>query len=210
MRLLTDWYQANKLLKYCSEGESFELEINGINIKNAHQTKFLGVLVDDCPSQKGHVNQLINKINVNKNLLSNTKNRLPTPVLKNIYRAHKHSHMTYGLVVWGSMISATDKETIYIVQKQCICTVCKKSQRTHMDPLFATLKMIKFLGMIKLELCKLGNKITKKLLPKPILDIFHQNSGIKKHRYPTHNKSTPNIQKHTSTNFNSGFMCGSL
>ena len=42
--------------------------------------------------------------------------------------------------------------------------------------------------MIRLELCKLGHKITKKLLPKPILDVFHLNSSAKKHRYPTHNK----------------------
>ena len=64
--------------------------------------------------------------------------------------------------------------------------------------------------MIRLELCKLGYKIRKKLLPKPILDIFHLNGGAKKHRYPTHNKATPNIQKHTSTNFNNSLLCGSL
>ena len=161
MRLLTDWYPANKLslniattvlLTIWPEGKSFRLEINGINIKNAHQTKLLGVLVDDCLLWKGHVNQLINKITVNKKLLSNTKNLLPTPVLKNIYHAHIYSDITHGLVVWGSMISATDKETIYRAQKQCICTVCKKSQRMDTDWLFATLKMIKFLDMIKLEL----------------------------------------------------------
>ena len=108
MKLLTNWYRANKLslniaktvlLKFWPEGKCFDLEIKGVQIENAHQTRFLGVLIDDCLSWKGHVNQLINKINVNKKLLSNAKTLLPILVLKNIYHAHIYSHMTYGLVV---------------------------------------------------------------------------------------------------------------
>ena len=141
MRLLIDCYWANKLslniaktilLKYWLEGKSFKIEVNGINIKNAHHTKFLGVLVDYCLSWKGHVNQLINKININKKLLSNTKNLMPIPVLKNIYHAHIYSHITYGLVVWGSMISATDKESIYRTPKMMhTYSMQKESENTH-------------------------------------------------------------------------------
>ena len=111
MRPLTDWYQANKLslnvaktvlLKFWPEGKCFELEIEGVNIENAHQTIFLGGLVDDCLSWKGHVNQLINKINVNKN----AKNLMPMSVLKNIY--HPHIYI-YPYHIWLGCMGQYDK-----------------------------------------------------------------------------------------------------
>ena len=52
MKLSADWYHASKLslnvvkmvlLKFWPEGKSFEMDIGRVNIKNAHQTKFLGV-----------------------------------------------------------------------------------------------------------------------------------------------------------------------
>ena len=48
--------------------------------------------------------------------------------------------------------------------------------------------------MIQFNLCKLGQQMTHKLLPKPLQDIINANGGKKTHRYPTRNKSTPNIQ----------------
>ena len=51
--------------------------------------------------------------------------------------------------------------------------------------------------MINIELEKLGFKLTKRLLPIPFHDLFNKNHGEKSHRYLTHNKRLPNVQKHT-------------
>ena len=61
--------------------------------------------------------------------------------------------------------------------------------------------------MIQFNLCKLGQQMTHKHLPKPLQDILNADGGKKTHRYPTRNKSTPNIQKHQCTIFNRSFLC---
>ena len=61
--------------------------------------------------------------------------------------------------------------------------------------------------MIQFNLCKLGQQMTHKLLPKPLQDILNAGGGKKTHRYPTRNKSTPNIQKHQCIIFNRSFLC---
>ena len=61
--------------------------------------------------------------------------------------------------------------------------------------------------MVDLELTKFGYKISNSILPKPLLDMLNAMGGKKKHQYPTRNKQTPNIQKHSSTQFNTSFVC---
>ena len=61
--------------------------------------------------------------------------------------------------------------------------------------------------MIQMELCKYGYKITKKLLPKPLIRLAHDRGGKKVHRYDTRNKYMPNVQLHKSPQFNNSFVC---
>ena len=52
-----------------------------------------------------HVNHLLDTLNTNRRVLSLGKNLLDTTCMKNIYYGHIHSHILYGISVWGSMIS---------------------------------------------------------------------------------------------------------
>ena len=70
--------------------------------------------------------------------------------------------------------------------------------------------MLPLHNMINVELAQQGYNINRKLLPKPILDIFDKNGGKKTDRYPTRNKTMLNVQKHHSTQFNRSFICRSM
>ena len=61
--------------------------------------------------------------------------------------------------------------------------------------------------MIKLELAKYGYKISHKLYPSKLQAVAESNGGLKQHRYPTRYKTTPNIQKHSSMEFNNSHLC---
>ena len=63
-------------------------------------------------------------------------------------------------------------------------------------------KILKLEQLITLKLCRLGHKISHFQLPTPIIKVFNHNGGKKIHRYPTRNRNTPNIQKHSITVFN--------
>ena len=61
-----------------------------------------------------------------------------------------------------------------------------------------------------MELCKLGYKVSYKILPDSLFTIFNLNKGKKSRRYLTRGKATPNIQRHGHTKFNQSFQCKSI
>ena len=65
---------------------------------------------------------------------------------------------------------------------------------------------MKFEEIQHFKLCKLLFCVKEKLLPTPIINIFHTQGG-KTHCYNTRYKSLPNIKKHSSTEYNKSFLC---
>ena len=126
---IVQWFRANKLtlnvnktvfMFYGSNTnrDRKEIEIDG-KLKKSECTIFLGLWIDENLSWKKHSTFLINKLKRNINQLTKTKNLLPKFTLKLIYHAYIHSHLNYGLGVWGGMIA---KDTINKLQKiQNIC-----------------------------------------------------------------------------------------
>ena len=138
MCLLTDWFRANQLSLYMMKAiaisfwpnndreNEIPLNLGELQIPRARYTKFLGVYLDEHLNWKYHVNQIHNKIQSNKHMLILAKNHLTEETLSKIYYAHIYSHLSYSLVVWGSMLSATLKEDLFRVQKACIRLIHKK------------------------------------------------------------------------------------
>ena len=81
-------------------------------------------------------------------------------------------------------------------------------QPIHED--FKKLRIQKLEDMINVELAIFGYNISNKKLPKPLLDMLNARGGKKTHRYPTHEKTTLNVQQHTSQMFNRSFLCQSI
>ena len=160
--------------------------------------KFLGVHIDENLNWNYHMEHLHNKI---------TTNILNTDSLRKVYYAHVHSHLIYGMKVWGSMISSPQINSLYKQQKQGLQLVGKLKSRENTDPVFRIMNILKFPDMIQLEMYKLGQQIKFKHLPEPIISAFNAYGGKKKHRYPTRNKNLPNIQRYQGTIFNKSSLC---
>lgn len=122
MTMLIHWFKAIQLsfnvdkmvlLKFWLNNKPFNIQLINKLIINSKSAKFLGITIDGNLTWKEHVNILYNKLLLNKRLLSNARNLLPSKVLQHIYYAHVYSHLTYGLSVWGSMISNKNKNNIH-------------------------------------------------------------------------------------------------
>ena len=218
MILLMDWFIANKLTLNLSKTLAMEfwsvnnnntskIQIGDAEIPLVHVTKFLGVYLDDKLKWEYHANQVYNKIQSNKQLLNVSKNFLNIPTLLKIYYSHIHSHLRYGLVVWGSMMTKTSLTELEKLQKTCIRLVNKKKKNAPTNELFIRNRLLKFSDMIHIELLKFGYRLSKRNLPDPINNVMTKNRGQKTHPYQTRNKMIPNIQRHTDQSFNSSYLC---
>ena len=167
-------------------------------------------MVDECLTWNAHVRKLYSKIQANKMLLVNSKHLLPTDALRKIYFADKYTHLTYSLVVWDSMIHKSSYNSLYKLQKEWLKRVAKVPKSSCVEPISDSLKLIRFSDLIEIELKKLGYKITHKVLPEPLIELFQINGGRKMHRYDTCQKSIPNVQNHSTLLFNRSFLCKCL
>ena len=163
--------------------------------------------IDENLNWNYHMEYLHNRITTNPHLLQSSKNILNTDSLRKVYYAHVHSHLIYGMKVWGSMISPPQINSFYKQQKQGLWLKGKLKSRENTDPTFRIMDILKFPDMIQLEMYKLGHQIKFNKLPEPIIRAFNAYGGKKMHRYPTRNKNLPNIQRHQGTIFNKSFLC---
>ena len=144
----------------------------------------LGHLLSELYWQQ-HVNRLCSKLLRNNYLIISVKNLLPTHIKKNISFTHLHSHLMYGLIVWGPMLTESQLNRIFKQQKSNLRLVTNANYNAHTDPLFKLQKILKFPDMITMEL--------KKALIKKWIWI-----------------SFPKISKSSHVKFNKIFLCKSV
>ena len=117
MELLTFWVRANQLslnmgktvLMTFWDTPNMNVLVDNTVIPQVEQTNFLGIILERQLSWRNHTNTLYNKIIANKLLLLKSKRFISNEGLRSIYYGHIHSHISYGLINWGSM---ADKEQI--------------------------------------------------------------------------------------------------
>ena len=94
-------------------------------------------------------------------------------------------------------------------QNHCV-KVLDRNNTKPIGDIYKQYKILPIDHMIQLELCKCEHRISHENLPKPIMNILKANGGLKRHHYETRNKSTPNIQMHSSQQFNNSYLCKSI
>ena len=202
LNIMSDWFKANKLslnldkmigIKFW-DNSNFILRTNNMSIEMTNHTKFLGAYIDHKLTWHIHTSHLLDKLNMNRRLMTLGKNHLDLTCLRNIYFGHIHSHILYGISVWGSMISQSMLKEIYMIQKKCVHLMRPTGKWTNIPQIFTELHLMPVQKMIKFAMCKLGYNVSRKQYPEPILKLFEKFRGQKIHRYPTRNKHIPNLQ----------------
>ena len=108
------------------------------------------------------------------------------------------------------MINKRQLNDLMKIQRACVRIICKKPSTYNSKVLFEQEHIPTLQNLIDLEAAKFGYKISRNLVPKPIQNIMNAKGGKKTHTYHTRNKTTPNIQRHQSTQFNRSFLCRSI
>ena len=218
LQLLQSWFNANKLslnvektvaMKFWDDKEDFHVSVNGRKIPLVRSTKFLRVYIDNMLSWYLHINHVMEKLNNNRRLLQLGKKLLNTHCKHNVYFGHIHSHLVYGILIWGSMVSESQLNGFHKIEDHCVQIVLSNNNDNIKD-LYTSLSIQPIDQLIKGSLCKLGHSLNHKQLPSLLIKLFNMHGGEKLHRYPTRNKNIPNVQKHTAQVFNRSFLCRSI
>ena len=105
--------------RFDSNLQKLTLIIDGNEIEEVSETKFLGVIIDDELSWEPHVNALCKKLKCCTGQLNRIYNFIPKELHKSLYHTLYESHLSYAITVWGG-ISIPQLRPLFLAQKHCI------------------------------------------------------------------------------------------
>ena len=127
--------------------------------------KYLGVFIDDKLNFQGHIKHLEKKVSRSVGILSKLKNYLPTHALFKLYYTFVHSHLLYGLIVWGNTYP-TYLSKLITLQNKAICIVTKSGRYQNVLPLYHKFNLWNLHNLHKFEIAKfIHNQINRRLSP---------------------------------------------
>ena len=199
---LADWFRANLLTLNPSKcvylqfnkkkTNTVDIQLDGINIPPVTMTKFLGITLDQNLNWIQHTNNLMLKLKRNINMLRSTQKTLDQASKKLIYFAHIHSHIMYGLIIWGNMATQQQLRPLQSLQNRCLDLICGG----HSDKDYKQCQILKIKDYIKLENYKFGHKYLNAQLPTRIKENCETCSNKKSSSYSkqvTPQSSTPKM-----------------
>ncbi len=160
LKKLNNWFNANKLCLNVKKTKAIlfspqsvkNREHNGLiylngqavdqirNTSNEQSFKFLGIHIDENLSWKYHIQKVCKKITSANYIINKVKNLIPSSTLKTLYSSLVHSHINYGLQIWGRS-KYIDK--VIKSQKKAIRIIHSKPFNYHTEPLFKFSRILK-------------------------------------------------------------------
>ena len=96
--------------------------------------------------------------------MSKLWNILPFTALRKLYCSMVHSHLLYGIVIWGNAYDNHLKRLI-IFQNEAVKILAGGQQHDHVSPFYHLLQILKLKDLHKYEVAKLMHKNSLKKLP---------------------------------------------
>ena len=172
-------------------------------IQRVKCTKFLGLYIDDDLGWTEHIDYVCKMISSGCYAINQLKSILKSENLKLIYQSLVHSHLMYGISLWGAAFEYKLKR-VKSLQKKCIRNICKAKYNSETSSLFRRLNILKFDDVYRTQLCKMMYKVRHDLLPQTVSDLFTVNSSI--HTYNTRHRNDPHVQHRQSNQLARSFL----
>ena len=127
---ISEWFTANKLTinpskpnvlvipsKLSQPLPNVDLSINNSPLPFSFSAKYLGVTIDTQLNFDKHISLVENKISRAVGIISKLRHYLPTYTTLQLYYSLIHTHLLYGLVVWGSSYKSKLKKLLSLQNK---------------------------------------------------------------------------------------------
>ena len=195
LKKVNNWLNSNKLsiniskskfMVFCKRKKNIllpELKIDNIIIEHVNSFNFLGIDFNSKLTWTNHINKISNKISRTIGVMNKIKETVPQKILKLIYNSLIYSHLNYGNLLWGH-----DTRRLFILQKKAVRVICNSKSRSHCDPLFIKLGLLKLKDIFNLRQAKFFFNLMNDNMPsyfqcfKPKINI-HNYTTRRNHTY---------------------------
>ena len=129
------------------------LTLNGCKIFESTNIKYLGIILDSRLSWKHHIFELSKKLSRSVGMLYKIKNMgCDEKILLSLYYSLFQSHLSFGLVAWGS---STYAKNLFLIQKRAIRAISGLSYNDSTVDSFKNLKILTLENLYHLKLDQL-------------------------------------------------------
>ena len=158
-----------KLLQ--NSNDNYNMTFSDSIIVTVPNLKYLGVVIDNLLSFYEHIKLLESKVSRSVGILTKLKSFIPQQTLLQLYHSLVHSHLTYGITIWGST-HTTYLQKLQNLQNRALKVVCNVPFLSSAKPLYKKLNILTIHDTFKHEVAKLVNNCYKTLNPTPFLNYF--------------------------------------
>ena len=215
LKSLTDWFRANQLSvnptktkyilfskKVTPMTDGLFLKIDNEKLEQVNSTKFLGVFIDSHLTWENHIEHCKSKVSSGIYALNMSKHVLKQSHLKILYYSLIHSHLTYGLILWGNALQKYISK-LERVQKKAIRAITRSKFNAPSSPVFRELNILKLRDLYKLNVGTFLYKFVYKTLPVPLLRLYIYHGDTHDHmtRHSTDPKAPTAYSRDNATQF---------
>ena len=208
LKVLVEWLRANRLSLNVDKTEfiifrpprkslnnRIVLNLDHNKIYESTKIKYLGLLLDSRLSWKIHISELSKKLSRAIGMLYKIRTYTPKPILRSLYFAIFHSHLTYGLPVWGNA-NQRFLHRIALLQKKALRAITFADYNAHTHPIMKESKILSLADQTQFQISSLMWDLDHNTLPTTLSSYFKKCSNV--HQYNTRHADDGNfhIKKH--------------
>ena len=115
---------------------------------------YLGITFDSNLTWKSHINELCLELSKTVGILSKVRCYVSKHILVMLYYSLIYPFLTYGVHVWG-LTFPTFLTPLFIIQKRAIRIISFPEPKSHSEPLFKSLSLLKLNDVIESQILSL-------------------------------------------------------
>jgi hypothetical protein len=207
---LVEWLRANRLSLNVAKTEfiifrpprkslnnRITLKLDQKTIFESTKIKYLGLLLDSRLTWKFHINELSKKLSRAIGLLYKIRTYSSKTILRSLYFGIFHSHLTYGLPVWGYAAQHL-LEKIQLLQKKALRVITSSDYHAHTAPIMKQTKILSLIDQRHVMTSSLMWDLDHEILPPTLSTYFVKCNTLHHHNTRHANADKLHIKK-TST-----------
>ena len=182
MKLCTKHYLIRPKYKQ-DDLNAYSLKIGDMNLTRVGNdcevkyVKFLGLLIDENLTWKGHINHVNQKISKSLYMLNQVKYCFNLECLRLLYYSFIYPHILYGLLCWGNG-DPTQLQRTFLLQKRAVRIISKAKYNSHTEPLFKKKNILKLDDLYQYVSLKFMFDYRKLTLPSTFENVFMLNRNL--------------------------------